>query len=602
MEVSRTLTSELDLKDIIHQIMEGAIRVIPAADAGILFLYDRELRKLVVSHAVGFGPSLYDVTLEPGEGLSGKVFLSRRATMYSDYGAVVEGMSTAASENLARFAEATGGIAYPQSAISAALAYKGEALGAMIVENLYTPSVFDPFDVDLLDALAQVAAISIVNARLYESEREARLRLEALNAEMRAQRDQLERRLQVQDSLAEVVRDGLPLSALAARLARTTQGAVLILDSLYRVRAAEPAVQATTGRELRLADWESLSGVLRRASRTRAQQRLAFPDAVLLASPVTGGAEILGYVLVDWRDREPDAVDRGAVDSAALIAAADFLRERAVEEREIRQRSDLLDRLLSGEATSTQLGLQELRPPLAVAVGALRAVATAQEQNTRVFRAFLALVQGAVDRLRISPTLTVKDGHAVVILPAGRGQDLAHVSEVLREAIGRLRHVAPDWDARFAISEHVGDLSELAAAYHEARLALEIRERLGRPEPVFLVRDMGAYRLIARAATGPEAVELCRRVLGPVLEHDRRRGAALVATLRTYLLEGTSVKRTAGRLGVHPHTIQYRLERLQDLSGLRLARTDDRTTLELALRILDLAGPEQLGPLPKDSG
>ena len=43
----------------------------------------------------------------------------------------------------------------------------------------------------------------------------------------------------------------------------------------------------------------------------------------------------------------------------------------------------------------------------------------------------------------------------------------------------------------------------------------------------------------------------------------------------------------AVRLGVHPHTIDYRLGRLQELTGLDLRRAEDRLTLELAVRVLD---------------
>jgi DNA-binding PucR family transcriptional regulator len=41
---------------------------------------------------------------------------------------------------------------------------------------------------------------------------------------------------------------------------------------------------------------------------------------------------------------------------------------------------------------------------------------------------------------------------------------------------------------------------------------------------------------------------------------------------------------------VHVHTVQYRLSRLEELTGLSLRNAEERLTLELALRILDLAG------------
>jgi PucR C-terminal helix-turn-helix domain/GAF domain len=587
VEVSRSLTAELDLDDIIQRILQGAIRVIPAAEAGILFLYDPARRLLVVSHAVGFGPRVYDLVLRPNEGLSGSAFTSRRARMYTHRSAVVTAMEGAEVRNLEIFNEASGGTDYPQSAISAPLVYKGEALGALVVENLYKPEVFQPFDVRLLDALAQNAAIAIVNARLYAAERESRVRLEALNGEIRRQRDQLERRLQVQDSLAAVVRDDLPLPALATRLAGIVRGSVVIADSLYRVRASDTAVAAESLRDLALTAWDRLDAALRMAARTRAQQHVRHDRGGLLVCPVSAGPETLGFVVVDTQGREPDTVDQAAADSAALIAAAQLLRERALQEGEIRRRGHLLEQLLRGERPDGAASLPQAQPPFRLVVGAVRSP-TERQQELRVLRAFLAVTQEALDEERRPVMVTLKEGEVVAIQSmAGPPHPDGH--HALEAAAARLERLAPDWRAVYAVEDGVPDVSELASAYHETRLAIALRDRLGGDATVFHVRSLGAYRLILRAAAGPHVVDLCARTLQPVIDHDRRNGLVLLHTFRTYLEAGWSPKSTAARLGVHPHTVDYRLGRLQELTGLDLKRAEDRLTLELAVRVLDAA-------------
>jgi hypothetical protein len=55
--VARMLTSELDLAEIVRQVLVRAIEVIPAADAGTLFLVDQESGRLVVSDSVGLDPA-----------------------------------------------------------------------------------------------------------------------------------------------------------------------------------------------------------------------------------------------------------------------------------------------------------------------------------------------------------------------------------------------------------------------------------------------------------------------------------------------------------------------------------------------------------------
>src|SRR2546427_13164787 len=128
IEVSRALTAELDLQEIIERILEGAIRILPAAEAGILFLYDPERRALVVNHSIGFGPGVYDLVVKPGEGLSGRAFLSRHAEIYPHKEEVAAGTGHAQPSHPDTLLEASGGTAYPPSASSAPLGSQAEAV------------------------------------------------------------------------------------------------------------------------------------------------------------------------------------------------------------------------------------------------------------------------------------------------------------------------------------------------------------------------------------------------------------------------------------------------------------------------------------------
>jgi len=474
-----------------------------------------------------------------------------------------------------------------KSALSAALVYKGEALGALVVENLYVARAFNAFDIRLLDALAQAAATAIVNARLYESERTARIGLQALHEGMRTERDSLERRIAVHGALAEVVREGLPLSALASRLSRICGGPVVILDTLTQVRAAEPAVQAEMGRELPGIDWERLAGGLERAAAVRTAQHLESGDGhTLLVSPVTGGGEVLGFLLVHVA-RMLDAADEAAVDSAALVAAAEFLKERAVQEREIRRLSDLLDELLAGRMPALATPIPAFQPPLLMIVGALRSQdASSRRIDVPTLRAFVALTQEAIDSVMPGAIVTVRGEHVVAVVPSPRVSE-EHLEQALRASGAKIERLTSNWRASFAVGGPAEHIDLISDTYNEARLAIEIRGRFGRHEPVFRVNGLGAFRLILKAVNHVDVVQGCERVLAAVAEYDRRRQAELLPTLRAYLNGGFSVKAAATALHVHPHTVQYRLARVQEISGLNFGFPDDRLTLEIALRVVD---------------
>lgn len=85
-----------------------------------------------------------------------------------------------------------------------------------------------------------------------------------------------------------------------------------------------------------------------------------------------------------------------------------------------------------------------------------------------------------------------------------------------------------------------------------------------------------------------ESQQVVRRVLGPVLEYDAEHDSDLVHTLETYLECERSPKRAATLLFVHNQTVNYRIARIQELTGRSLRSTSDIAELWLALRALAL--------------
>ena len=60
---------------------------------------------------------------------------------------------------------------------------------------------------------------------------------------------------------------------------------------------------------------------------------------------------------------------------------------------------------------------------------------------------------------------------------------------------------------------------------------------------------------------------LVERVLGPVLAHDEVRRSELIRSLRVWLAQDRRTERAARLLNVHKHTLQYRLRRVEQLTG-----------------------------------
>lgn len=77
-----------------------------------------------------------------------------------------------------------------------------------------------------------------------------------------------------------------------------------------------------------------------------------------------------------------------------------------------------------------------------------------------------------------------------------------------------------------------------------------------------------------------------RELVLPLVNYDRERGSGLVRTLTVYFETGANASKTSDRLFLHRNSLLYRLERIQELTGLDLRDHESRLTLQLGLLAL----------------
>jgi purine catabolism regulator len=98
--------------------------------------------------------------------------------------------------------------------------------------------------------------------------------------------------------------------------------------------------------------------------------------------------------------------------------------------------------------------------------------------------------------------------------------------------------------------------------------------------------ELGIYRLLFQVPDAGELRSFAEQVLGSLLAYDRRHEADLVRTLGAYLRHHGSLQSAARELVVHVNTVSYRLQRIEEIAGLKLGDAEDRLTAQVALKIL----------------
>jgi DNA-binding PucR family transcriptional regulator len=257
------------------------------------------------------------------------------------------------------------------------------------------------------------------------------------------------------------------------------------------------------------------------------------------------------------------------------------ISDARVAETVRRLAGDLVEGVLSGEAGARELRRRArafgLRGTLPLSFVALRPAAA-----EAVTLARLAEAAG-----RFGPA-SVRDGVVAVLIEARDDAEAERTAaRVLQETgagaagVGRVRT----------------DPAELARCYDEALYAAEARPVNGTPV-VATFRDLGSMQLLL--SLGDErGVELyCESMLGPLRAHDARFGSALIDSLAAYIEANGRWADAAAALGVHRHTLRYRIRKIETLTGRKPTDARDRLELWLALRAHELQGRRELEPVP----
>ncbi len=115
---------------------------------------------------------------------------------------------------------------------------------------------------------------------------------------------------------------------------------------------------------------------------------------------------------------------------------------------------------------------------------------------------------------------------------------------------------------------------------------LQEKGRIGE-ERIFYTK-LGIYRLLLGIEDRDIMLDYYEHTLKPLAEYDRANGTELCRTLRTYLNRNGSVRETAEELYVHRNTINYQLNKIQEILGIEMSSTAARSELLIAFALQDI--------------
>jgi len=343
------------------------------------------------------------------------------------------------------------------------------------------------------------------------------------------QLEQVTQALEVHERLADTVLEGRGLQALLAIVCNHLDCSLQLVDETGRV-----------------------------IGERHARKRLSFGAALEL--PVVAHEKVA--TLRAAREGEPfGEYERLVLHHGQTALAFELSRRRAVSAAELRLAGDLLEDLEDGRLDDRETG---------------RRMAAFGLEPERQYAALLAVprnglagerlreeVAEELDRRAVRYLSTARRDRAAFLVEAGSEQDVLALARKVVEA---------EPQARVGVGRPARGRA-LGRSLLEARAALDAVA-----SPVASYQDLGSLELLLGLSDA--ALEaFVDRVLGPAAKNDW-----LVESLTALLECGCRWSDAAERLGVHRHTLRYRMDRLREQTGRHPDEPEQRMELWLAVK------------------
>ncbi|MCX4722381.1 PucR family transcriptional regulator [Streptomyces sp. NPDC090052] len=275
-----------------------------------------------------------------------------------------------------------------------------------------------------------------------------------------------------------------------------------------------------------------------------------------LSEPGEEGALVeLGDALFAVQDRVVGAVTESYLDEQSALAA---------EQRE--RRRSLAQALLDGTA-HPERSLAD-GPALVVFMQLSGGSGGPGGRSPVTVRRLVRRIQAALDRAFGTEALTLLDGAGGHAIAPGCTAVPDQLPELLREIAG------PDTRLGACAVTEAGDIPRAA---HMVGEVVRIAQACGRPPGLHLLDDVLLEYHLSRPNEGSDRIAA---LLAPLAGRPE-----LVETLRTHLAQRQDRRVTARLLNLHPNSVDNRLTRIMELTGLDLGAPRDAALALAALAL-----------------
>lgn len=569
----RSISSTLDVHRIIRGIIGNALAVIPAADAGLLHLYDPSIDRLIPKATVGFHDTVFkDLKMRVGESIAGKVFEDGIPRMFKTSQETTHAMKNISADNFHSLNHAKT-LRDLNGLLCVPISREQKRIGVLVLHQFHQENVFTEYDLDLLQGFADQTSIALQNAELYAEVKQAYEHMAAISAQLQAKHDDLIQRNHIHESIKKLSLQNKGAETIVKTLGKMTGHSIYFADWLEQKMYPEKSALFFS--------WDELYTLLNKR-RQPVSVNLFSPtsrDAQLFCLyPLINGSIFLGCLMIPLDERGLSDLARMTVEQGSAVLILDLVKKQSISSVLYKRAHDLFQELIASKGNelfdrARSMGLQ----PQAKYYVVYAHLTQCHD---------LALLEANIHRLitrwkwEFGKTQIFVYGfhNHVTLLISRDGKDI-------RE---RLQQASYEWELGKEASLSIGvgsvasGIEQISKSYEEAKKAahyLTNRSRSG----VVHYKDLGVNRLMLNQSQA-DIDAFIQDVFAPFWQ-DPEKYQEWEQTIMTYMKCSQSPQLTAKELHIHVNTLYQRLRKVEELLHIDLRNPEDLLKLQLACHL-----------------
>ncbi|MBA4602825.1 PucR family transcriptional regulator [Thermoactinomyces mirandus] len=340
----------------------------------------------------------------------------------------------------------------------------------------------------------------------------------------------------------------------------------------------------------------------------------SFEEQYVLLQPIRAMGQTLAYIGMIC-SRKPTRYEYLILDWSALAIAQDLIRKKYMEERRLHSENAWVNNLLHNRLDESQIrkhlhaDYNDLnnRQSFVTLIEWNRPIGEEQEtplETPEYIRYdFPVIIRSAFEQYRFFPLITRNHEQIAIIAfdlnsQISWKQRVRQLLEQIRSTSRKKRQDHPLFNA--GVGQRYTGFAFINQSFREADQVLDLNDR---QDDAFVFYDeLGIFQLILNLKEDSQLKSYISQHLGSVIEYDRQKNSDLLYTLKVYLDHDCSKKAAAEHLYIVRQSLYYRLRKLKELLGDHFLSTENKLTLQVALRACQLVYPELLTNRSKKRG